>query len=303
MHEINTPQMPDLQIPSARSEGGTSPRISCCPEVHLWQRQGNLPGTQSRRQGPFTRGRPAEGPTRGQNAAAPAAESGQRSGREEKLRWPTSPGPDPFPQPRQAPTPTRRPSGAEEATAQHSLTSSKHEKPPARAERRKEADPQHTAKPQPGTAHLPADVATFRAAPRACARGDGRGVKLHVAANPAPPLRGRGDAGKGRGGMWVLAGTSSHTALSNDTLRGKRATLFRGARPPGAPEGCGRCTCEVERGPRLVGVQPGRAQPRDVRSNVENGQEARGCQLIRVLHFCVVVAGGAAAPRCEGSGC
>jgi len=35
MHEINTPQMPDLQIPSARSEGGTSPRISFCPEVHL----------------------------------------------------------------------------------------------------------------------------------------------------------------------------------------------------------------------------------------------------------------------------
>lgn len=56
--------------------------------------------------------------------------------------------------------------------------------------------------------------------------------------------------------------------------------LFRAARRFAAREGCGRCTSEVQRGPRVVGVQSGRAEPRDVRANVENGQEAGGCQLM-----------------------
>lgn len=186
MHEANIPQMPDPQIPSARSEGGTSPEqtaaLRCSYDSDRGPRS-TFPALRA-----YDRA-PSPGTGLQEAGSAPAVRR-NRAGR-----------PRLGPQPRQAPTPTRLPSGAAEASGQSGLTSSQREEPPARAERREEAATQRTAKPRRGAAHLPADVATFRAAPRACAGGDGRGVKLHVAASPASPLRGRGHAGKGRGGM------------------------------------------------------------------------------------------------------
>lgn len=181
MHEANIPQMTDPQIPSARSEGGTPPEQTAalrCPGD-----SDTSPALRAYDSAPSPR-------TGLQEAGSTAAVRRNRAGR-----------PRPGPQPRQAPSPTRRPSGAAEASAQSGLTSSQREEPPARAEKREEAGMQDTAKPRPGAAHLPADVATFRAAARACAEGYGRGVKLRVAASPAPPLRGRGHVEKGRGGL------------------------------------------------------------------------------------------------------